>query len=219
VPWRVRVFTLWFLVASIVVVILGAVRFEEYLGWKNYSIWKRLFLHVPGGGIIRDPKRIIYTYELAVVLLTGLFVAQLPRRSMLRAGIPVLMMALMIAEPNHEVFAYARSTAEFDRWVRTPIAIDPSCRSFFMLPASREYESRYEDPTGLYGIDAPFIAFEHSVPTLNGFSAWAPPGWSLATPSHPFYLAALREWIEAHHLRNVCSLDIDARRMVPYTPP
>lgn len=218
VPWRVRLFALWFLVVSTVVVILGAVKFDQYLGWRNYSIWKRLFLHVPGGGVIRDPKRIIYTYELFVVLLAGVFLAQLPRRSVLRVALNVVVLALLVVEPNREVFEFGRPIAVFDRWVSAPIDIDPSCQSFFMSPASREYESRYGHLGGLYGIDATFIALQHSLPTLNGYSAWFPPGWSLADPTHQLYPAAVRTWVTAHHLHGVCQLDIDARRMTPYDP-
>lgn len=223
VPWfrislRVRLFTFWFLIVTTVVVILGGVKFEDYLGWKNYSVWKRLFLHVPGANAIRDPKRIIYTFELTVVLLVGLLLAQLPRRSVFRVGIVVLMLALLVVEPNRQAFLYGRPTAVFDRWVAAPIAVDPSCRSFFMSAASREYESRYEHHAGTYDIDAVFIAFEHSVPTLNGYSAWSPEGWSIADPPHPWYLAAVQSWVEAHHLHGVCQLDIDARRMTPYGP-
>ena len=217
VPLRIRLFALWFLLVSTLVVILGAVKFEQYLGWRNYSVWKRLFLHVPGFDVIRDPKRIIYTYELIVVLLSGLLLAQLPRRSVLRAGIAILALALLIAEPNREAFTFGRSQAVFDRWVNQSIEIDPSCRSFFMSPASREYESRYGS-LAIYNLDAAFIAFKHSLPTLNGYSAWAPDGWSIAEPWHPLYLAAVDAWMAAHDLRGVCQLDIDARRMTPYVP-
>ena len=218
VPLRLRLFALWFLIVSTVVVILGAVKFDRYLWGTNYSVWKRLFLHVPGGAIIRDPKRIIYTYELVVVILAGLLLAQLPRRSVLRVAIAVLVVALMAAEPNREVFSYGRPTAIFDRWVAAPIDIDPDCRSFFMSAGSHEYESRYGHIAGLYGLDAAFIALNNSIPTLNGYSAWSPEGWSVDNPSHPLYPAAVRAWVEAHHLRDVCQLDIDARRMTPYIP-
>ena len=86
------------------------------------------------------------------------------------------------------------------------------------MAASSEYESRYGNRAGLYGIDAAFIALRTSVPTLNGYSAWAPEGWSLADPPHPFYLAAVNAWVAANQLRGVCQLDIDARRMTPYVP-
>jgi len=218
IPMRIRLFTVWFLIVTTVFVILGAVKFEDYLGWKNYSVWKRLFLHVPGANAIRDPKRIIYTFELTVVLLAGLLLSQLPRRSVFRVGGVIMAFALLIAEPNKEAFLYGRPTAVFDRWVDAPIAIDPSCRSFFMSAASPEYEARYGHRASLYGIDATFIALKYSLPTLNGYSAWGPDGWSLSDPPHPWYPAAVRAWVDANHLRGVCQLDIDARRMTPYVP-
>ena len=62
---------------------------------------------------------------------------------------------------------------------------------FVMSAASADYESRYGHHASLYGVDAAFIALEHSLPTLNGYSAWSPEGWSLADPPHPWYPAAL----------------------------
>jgi hypothetical protein len=104
----------------------------------------------------------------------------------------------------------------FDRWVQAPIAIDPSCRSFFMKPASRDYMSRADDMWGLYSIDAMFIALKTSIPTLNGYSALAPPGWSMSHAHEPGYLPAVGNWIAQNRLQGVCMLDIDARTMQPY---
>jgi hypothetical protein len=70
----------------------------------------------------------------------------------------------------------------------------------------------------LYGVDAMFISLAHSIPTLNGYSAWEPAGWQLANPQEPTYLAAVDRWIEQNSLRNVCMLDIEKRTMTPYSP-
>jgi hypothetical protein len=64
-----------------------------------------------------------------------------------------------------------------------------------------------------------FIALEHSIPTLNGYSAWRPADWSLDNPQESGYTAAVNRWIAKHDLRNVCQLDIDARTMTPYVSP
>jgi len=215
IPIRIRLATLWFLLISTIIV-LSAVKFDEYLGWKNYSVWKRLFHSFPGYNAIRDPKRIIYTYELAAVLVTGLFLAQLPRRALLRISTVVLLLVLLVSEPNRQVFTFERSNAVFDHWVSAPLDIDPSCRAFFIKGASEAYTSRYGDIWGLYGIDAMFISLQHSLPTLNGYSAWTPPEWSLANPLHPGYLPEVRRWIARNHLEGVCQLDIDARTMTPF---
>jgi hypothetical protein len=67
-------------------------------------------------------------------------------------------------------------------------------------------------------MDAAFIALNHSLPTLNGYSAWAPIDWDLANPQEPTYPGRVARWIESHNLRDVCALDIEARTMTPYGP-
>ncbi len=215
VPMRIRFCALWFLLISTIVV-LSAIRFEEFPGGRNYSVWKWLFLPLPGSTAIRDPKRIIYAYELAAVLVTGLFLAQLPRRSVLRVSAGIVVLALLVTEPNREVFSYERSANEFTRWVDAPIDIDASCRSFFVKAASDAYTSRFFHIWGLYGIDAMFIALHHGVPTLNGYSAWTPTDWPLMNPLDPAYTVGARGWIARHDLRGVCELDIEARTMTPF---
>jgi hypothetical protein len=70
----------------------------------------------------------------------------------------------------------------------------------------------------LYAIDAMFISLNHSIPTLNGYSAWWPDQWALANPQEPGYSGVVEQWIARHHLRDVCELDIEARTMRPFVP-
>jgi hypothetical protein len=65
----------------------------------------------------------------------------------------------------------------------------------------------------LSSIDAMFISLNHRLPTLNGYSAWAPEGWNLRNPPEPEYLDRARAWITDHHLTGACALDVDARTM------
>jgi hypothetical protein len=70
----------------------------------------------------------------------------------------------------------------------------------------------------LYAIDSMFISLNHSIPTLNGYSAWASDEWGLANPQEPGYADAVARWIARHHLVDVCELDIEARTMRPHVP-
>ena len=70
----------------------------------------------------------------------------------------------------------------------------------------------------LYAVDSMFISLNHSIPTLNGHSAWSPDGWGLANPQEPGYPQAVGQWIARHNLRDVCELDIEARTMKPWVP-
>jgi hypothetical protein len=214
VPWlgvqrRVRMASLWFLLVSVFVVLAG-------LHLSGFSIWQTFFAFWPGFSAIRDPKRLIFSYELVAALATGLFLAQLPRRSLFRWSISALAAVLLVTEWNGERFTYGRSTAVFDQYVQAPITIDPSCRSFFVRAASAAYEDRSPKNLVLYNIDAMFIATKFGVPTLNGYSAWVPSGWDLINPPHESYPDKVATWISRHQLKDVCALDLEARTMTRY---
>jgi uncharacterized membrane protein len=80
--------------------------------------------------VIRDPKRIIQLYELAVALLVALFVARLPANSLFQVFILVLVLLLLVTDWNRTVLDFARPTSLYARWVEAPIDIDSSCKSF-----------------------------------------------------------------------------------------
>ncbi|HEU5255452.1 MAG TPA: hypothetical protein VFU28_05660, partial [Vicinamibacterales bacterium] len=181
--------------------------------FNRFSPWLAFVAHLPGMGIIRDPKRIIYLYELAVVLAAGWMLPQ--SRRLYRAGVTLMALLFVVLQPNRNVFDYERANAVFDKWVAAPIAINPVCASFYIKGASADYMSRSPHMGTLYGNDALYIALRHSIPTLNGYSAWSPPEWELWNPQEDTYPGRVRSWIARHGLKNVCELDIDARVMAP----
>jgi hypothetical protein len=99
--------------------------------------------------------------------------------------------------------------------VAAPVEVDPSCVSFYVKGRSRVYMSRSIHRWSLYGLDSLFVALNYSVPTLNGYSAWAPADWSLHDPQNPGYDIHVRDWIRMYGLHDVCELDLEARRMKP----
>jgi hypothetical protein len=215
-PWfhvekKTRLQCLWFLFVSLIVLAIP-------LSFNNLSIWTIFFAQLPGYSLIRDPTRVIEIYELAAALLTALFLARLPRRSPLRITIALVVFLLLATNWNRNVFDFERPTSIYARWVEAPIDIDTSCRSFFVKGASDAYMSRSSHKWSLYAVDSMFISLNVSIPTLNGYSAWWPNGWGLANPQEPGYTEAVAQWIEGHHLRDVCELDIEARTMRPYAP-
>ena len=210
VPWfnidrHSRVSWLWLIAISAFVLTISA-------SFDGFTLWTFLLLdRLPGFSAIRDPKRIVYMYELTLVLATGVFLTRLPTTSVFRIGVSVLLVYLLVASRNRETFEPLRSNDFYDRWVAAPIAIDPSCRSFFIKRASGEYMSRSRHMWSLYNVDAMFVAVNHALPTLNGYSAWAPEGWFLANPQESGYAEAVDSWIARHHLQAVCEFDIDRR--------
>ena len=137
-PWfkvdrKVRLYSLWFLAVSFLVLIIP-------LTFHGFSIWRTLIEPLPGFAAIRDPNRIIYLYELAVVFAMGLFLTRLPSQSMLRVSAVLLALVLIATDWNREGFRTSRQILAFDRWVGEPIQVDASCRSFFMKGGPAEVQ-------------------------------------------------------------------------------
>jgi hypothetical protein len=214
IPWfrverKTRLYVLSFALISLLVLVLP-VRFG------SFSIWRAVFEPLPGFTAIRDPKRVIYLYELAVVLATGLFLSRLGRKSPLRILVSLVLLVLMVRDPNRTVFDFLRPNDTYARWVDAPIAIDPSCQSFFIKAASGEYAARQPEMRPVYATDSAFVAVNHVIPTLNGYSAWAPPEWNLPDPADPSYRDSVMAWIEQRRLSGVCEFDIEKRTMRPF---
>ena len=205
---RVRLYGLWVVVVSVVVLLIAP-------KFGGFSFWKTFFAPIPGLSVIRDPRRVIYMYELAVVLLTGALLSRLPGRAPLRLLVSLFVAVLLVTGWNTERFDFERPNTVFDRWVSRPIRIDPSCKSFFVKGASADYMARSPNMWMLYGVDAMFIALNREIPTLNGYSAWAPDGWELANPQEDTYPERVGNWIRQNNLFDVCALDIEQRTMTP----
>ena len=207
-----RRYVLWFLFVSLLVLIAP-------LRIGNFSPWRLLFGWWPGLSVIRGAARIIYSYELAVVLVTAFLIMRAASRVPWRIAAAASVALLLLTDWNSWTFEYHRPRYYFQEWVVGRIEVDSSCRSFFIKGGSGRYMSRADDKRGLYNIDAMFIALRHSMPTLNGYSAFQPEAWGLANPHLPDYLQRVNEWIDRYSLRNVCALDIDNRTMTPYVRP
>ncbi|HEX6464622.1 MAG TPA: hypothetical protein VFZ98_09225, partial [Vicinamibacterales bacterium] len=211
VPARVRWCSLWF--AGVTALMLAIP-----LRIGGVAPWRYVFEALPGFSAIRDPRRMQYPFELAIALALGVFTAQLPRSSVPRRIVVVFVLLVLSLKWNMERFDYERPLEVFRQFVDAPIAIDPSCRSFFVKAAqSHPYLSRSANPWPLYANDASFIAQKYAIPTLNGYSAWTPPDWHLFNPQDPDYLPGVVQWVSLNRLDHVCELDIERRTMSPFT--
>jgi hypothetical protein len=213
VPWigagrQVRIYALWCLGVSFVVLLIP-------LRVPDFSVWRAVVEPLPGFAAIRDPKRIIHVFELAAAIVTALFLASLPATSISRNAITLFLVCVIVTEPYLNRFHYGRSIATYERWVAAPMAIDPACRSFYIKRASDEYMARSDNMWGLYNIDSVFVALNHGLPTLNGYSAWFPDGWRLLNPQETGYDEEVQRWIDRHALTGVCEFDVAARTMTP----
>lgn len=198
---------LWLLVALLVFLI--PFRFGEL------SAWGALFRPLPGFNAIRDPLRIIYQFELAVVIAAGFVLARLRDQPGVRWTVTLLACALIALSPNRTVFSFDRPNEQFDKWVAAPVRVDPSCRSFYMRQGPAEYRARSPEPWTLYSNDAAFLALRLQIPTLHGVSAWAPPSWNVTHPEAPGFSEAVRDWVARNGLTDVCAFDLERRTLLP----
>ncbi len=217
VPWfgvdrRTRLYGAWFLLISFAVLLVP-------IRVGDFSLWDVAVRPLPGFAVIRDPRRIIYHYELAAAVAIGLFMARLDRRSVLRRSSALLLLIVLAAVPNRPIFDFLRANRDYDQWVAAPLDVEGSCRSFFVMPASAAYTARSSDLVTLYAIDAMFVALDTSIPTLNGYSGRLPRGWNLGDPHDPEYARAVSRWTARHGLAGVCEFDIERRTLRPFVPP
>ena len=211
IPWlSIGRKTRWYVLCAAAV---SALVFMMPVRIGGFSIWLSFLRHVPGFSVIRDPTRVVFLYELAFILAVALLLAGSRQRPQYRAAICLICAYFLVADYRVDTLGYERSVAVFDRWVESPIQIDPACQSFYIKGASPDYMSRSPNQWALYAGDSMFIALKHGLPTLNGYSAWGPPGWELTNPQEPTYPGRVREWIGKNNLKEVCELDIEARTM------
>ena len=200
----IRIYALWGLTISIAVLLISV-----RLG--DFSLWMSVVAPLPGFAAIRDPTRIIYVYELAVVFGAALFMSRFARGAPVRLAVSVTLLLVLVSQRHWASFDFLRPIEVYERWVASPITVDERCSSFYIKPASSVYGNRPNTVWTTYALDAMFVSLNHSIPTLNGYSAWGPSGWTLGNPTDETYPAAVRQWIERHQLRNVCELDIEQR--------
>jgi hypothetical protein len=181
----------------------------------SFSVWMAMRALLPGFSSISDPLRIIYVYELAAVLWIGWFLSRLRPHSAVRLPAAAVVVILIAIQPNVVRLAFLRPRETYARWVEAPIRRDPSCRVFYIKNASPAYGERPNNPWTTFHMDAMWVALRYSIPTLNGYSAWTPPGYAIGFPHEPGYDKAVADWIDLHKLRGVCAFDVEARTMTP----
>lgn len=90
-------------------------------------------------------------------------------------------------------------------WIERLAATLPSdCTSFYVVASPHRRPIKYE-----YQIDAMLVSVMRGVPTLNGYSGYVPPGWSLREVEAPEYEQRVERWIAEHGVAGqVCRLEV-----------
>jgi hypothetical protein len=148
--------------------------------WGRATAWKLVFLWVPGASAIRVPVRINLVINLLVIAVAMIGLDRLRSRGKIGARwrsaavFGALGLVLLIEELNTRPVTSISRTSEYAAFARigTPPA---ACRAFYVVkPATTDILE-----TARGQIDAMLIAYDHRIPTLNGWSGNQPPGWNL----------------------------------------
>lgn len=184
--------------------------------WGHATPWKIVLLLVPGASAIRVPVRINLVINVLViaVAMVGLDrvrsrIRTRTRRStlMASAGFGAVGLALLLEQLNTmPVTTLSRAS---ERAVFAHIPPPPStCRAFYAVkPATTDIME-----TARGQIDAMLLAYEHRIPTLNGWSGNQPPGWALNVFDEDTAARALA-WARTRGVADgLCELDLSSRR-------
>jgi hypothetical protein len=187
------------------------------------SLWSLLSM-LPGGFAVRDPARIELNASLASVLALGAAIACLTKSGSnsaryARAGLYLVL--LVVALDGWRRMSPARQALphrEYFETVDFNFGQTGNCRAFFIGPGGAEAQfARHPNLYQLFNLDAAYIAYRSGVPTLNGYSAFTPPGWHLTEPSDRCYMTNVDSWIEAHKLNDVCVFSYGDRNFQRYS--
>ncbi len=173
----------------------------------NFIPWKVIYDTVPGAGAVRAISRI----GLQLLLPVGIGVAVLWDFLVARKlwWIAAPLCAFAMVEQRNDGFAFSKTLDRRDIQLITR-ELGPECEAFFYSPVGGTA------PLWKYQNDAMMASLASGVPTLNGYSGNAPPGWGLGYIGLPHALAdgqlraQLDAWMSLQHLdpARICWLKV-----------
>jgi hypothetical protein len=164
--------------------------------------------HLPGAREMRAIDRIQIVAGLAAFLAltaaaTEVWNHAVANRQMATRLAVAVVVALTIAEQINTTPASAVSPSQEDARLAAARPPPAGCRSFYIV-----------DPVPiavpvLRQIDAMLISQKLHLPTINGYTAYSPRGWTLEDPASPGYLAAIKSWADQEGVSaGLCRLDL-----------
>lgn len=181
---------------SVVVMLLLAL----YLPTWDFSLWRWVYQWVPGANAIRAVARVglIMLLPLALGVAWAVAAAERQRRlwcvALLAAGFCVEQLTV---SPRFDKAATRALEAQ------VAAAVSPACGAFYL-------QSQVQRPAYAVQLDAMLAALKIGIPTLNGYSGNAPPGWDLGDPASAS-VAAIDAWAQRMKIQQpVCIVMLTA---------
>jgi hypothetical protein len=180
--------------------------------WNGASPWYFVYRFIPGADGLRTVARyvIVLTLPMAIafafVMDAGLQKIARQKKTLLRRCLKCAVFVLVsfgLIEQFGRAAAFPKG-AEIRRLGELAAKLPDNCSSFYVVAAPVRRPVKYE-----YQIDAMLVSVMRGVPTLNGYSAHVPPGWSLREVEAPGYEENVRKWITLHNLDGrICQLEV-----------
>jgi hypothetical protein len=189
-------------------VVLAFLPIKTRFGSPWAAVW-----HIPGASAIRAIDRIeMVTGTVAVFAIAAaaselaVLLATWQRPRVWQTSALVLLALAAVEQVNVNSISDLNRVTQVTL-IRSAEAPPTGCRTFFVVD-SRARLAYFE-----YQLDAMLVSQKFSVPTINGYTGFFPPGWGLLDPSQPTYGAYVSAWVRAHDLgRGLCRLDLATMR-------
>ena len=176
------------------------------------SPWRIVYEYVPGAGGLRAIARHVMVLALpmsiafAVVVHRGLQTISAQPIVVTRRVLNAALLAVVsfgIVEQFGRATSYS-TRREQARLATLAASLPRNCAVFYAAAAPVRQPVKHEEQ-----IDAMLVSVMRGVPTVNGYSAHVPRGWSLREVEAPDYEQRVAQWIARHHVAGpVCRLEI-----------
>jgi hypothetical protein len=193
----------------------GAVILELLPVHSRFGTPWAVIYHIPGASALRAIDRIDIVANLLALLAIAATVSQLRHRSFRGRrfvyGVALAVVALIAVEQintqPYPTIPHAQETAAIRAVPRPPAG----CSSFYVLDSTVKNQFFY-----WYQLQAMLISQRLRVPTINGYTAYNPPGWQMENPETLDYLAGVKSWSDAYGISpGLCQLDLGTMQWRP----
>ena len=151
---------------------------------NGYSLYL-LLSHLPGIGAIRAVTRVV----LVMLFPVGVLVAIGSERLILTLGQSpykrYVVYALVVVLVGLEAVTYQPYNTPIDRWYERQSALRKLLPKSLPNDVIINVSIQSSEPYYLIQLDSMILAQDLGVPTLNGYSGYAPPGQVTMSPCHP----------------------------------
>ncbi|MCR0985648.1 glycosyltransferase family protein [Roseomonas populi] len=178
--------------------------------FKFGSGWELVFNYVPGA----KGLRVVSRYQIFLAFPVAVVVTLFLQRAMTRVpSIFVLLGVLLVVE---QVGTSPGVNSRAEELARIAAPRPPAeCRAFYVTKARGQDSGSDLMKRYPHNVEAMLIAELRSIPTINGYSTFNPPGWDFEDPLRPDYLDRVRAYAQARGIQGLCQLDLETLQWSP----